>query len=364
MKFIDRPDLPVPLVKALTESNSKYFEDLKEHFDGVNEEFDFQISVTSLIKSPRQVQLTKRHYNDVTADPLKECFFTMQGSIIHYVLESYAGDGRSDDEIRMELIRNLMEESKNEDIDDAYDSYMVKEIEDILTSPLVKFHTRKSDYIREARLGSIIEIDGVRVYFHGQMDLFEKKTATLTDWKYTSANSLLYPNEDYVYQLNALRWLAYKNASFPHRIEKLQNVYIFRHLDKRWMDNPLYPKENAQVKDVPMKTRAEVEEWLHHRIRLHLNDKDKEDDQLSFCSDEERWMRDSEWKVLTKTVKGDRFKKTADYRGKLEEVNAYIKQNNLHAGQYQLEEKKGTPTKCNGFCLGRDFCNQYKQEHK
>lgn len=310
MKFIERPDLPVPLVKALTESNSKYFEDLKEHFDGVEEEFDFQISVTSLIKSPRQAQLTKRHYNDVTTDPLKECFFTMQGSIIHYVLESYAGG---------------------------------------------------DEYVREARLGSIIEIDGKRVYFHGQMDLFEKKTATLTDWKYTSANSLLYPNEDYVYQLNALRWLAYKNESFPYKIEKLQNVYIFRHLDKRWMDNPLYPKENAQVKDVPMKTRAEVEEWLHHRIRLHLNDKDKEDDQLSYCTDDERWMRDSEWKVLTKTVKGDRFKKTADYRGKLEEVNAYIKQNNLQAGQFQLEEKKGTPTKCNGFCLGRDFCNQYKQ---
>lgn len=311
MNFTPRPDLPEPLVKALTQSNEQYAEELSQHLQGVEEDFDFQISVTSLNRSPRQLQLTKRHWNDVTVDPLKESYFTLQGNIIHYILEKCAAGDR---------------------------------------------------YIRETRLGVVIEVDGVKVYFHGQLDLYDKETETLTDWKYTSANAMLYPSEDYVYQLNSLRWLAYKSGEFPYKIKELQNVYLFRHIDKKWQANPLYPQENAQVKKVEQKTRYEIEEWIKDRIRIHLNERNKPDDQLAYCTDDERWIRDSEWRLYTKTVKGDRFKKTATAKGKKEEVELFIKQNNLAPQSYQLQEFKGAPIKCRAYCLGRDFCSQYKEE--
>lgn len=311
MNFIPRPDLPEPLVLALTESNKQYNDDLSLHLQGVDEDFDFQISVTSLNKSPRQLQLAKRHWNDITVDPLNELYFTLQGNIIHNVLENFAAGDQ---------------------------------------------------YVSETRLGTVIDIDGTKVYFHGQLDLYEKKTQTLTDWKYTSANSMLYPNDDYIWQLNCLRWLAWRSGKFPYKIKELQNVYLFRHLDKKWQSNPLYPKENAYVKKVEQKTRQEVEDWLFRRIRLHLNERNKPDDNLINCTEDERWVRDSEWRLYTKTVKGDRFKKTATAKGTKEEIDKFIKDNNLEHHQYELKEIKGFPIRCMSYCLGKPFCSQFKSE--
>lgn len=331
MKFIPRPDLPLPLIEALTDAHVQYQVEKMEHMKDAPEH-DFELSVTTLTRAPREYQLFLRHHDEVTVDPLAECWFSLQGNIIHYILDKYA---------------------------------------------------KKNDrFIAETRIGKVIEVRGVRVYIHGQLDLYDKQNKELTDWKYQSATAAMYEKPEYHAQLNILRWLAYNNPEFPHHIETLQNVKLFRQLDVTKMSMEGYPKENAQFDPIEKWSKKKVEKYITTRATMHLMARDALDDNLPECSDAERWIRDSYYKVYTllKSSKEKRFRKTASFSGSYEECKEYIEQLGVVAPEPISDEDqkrgikevvsdgvklvcvKGKATRCISWCSISGFCNQFRKE--
>lgn len=313
MKFAEAPGMPIPLLKALTESNQKYKDELssflEEHRIGKNDGIN-HFSVTTLFRSPRQVQLLQRHRNEIIHKP-NDSFFTLKGSIIHYILEMY--------------------------------------------SP--------SHWLREERLKTIRKIGDERVMLHGQPDAYDPITKELWDWKYVSGISVRYDRPEHKLQLNILRFLFEKN-NMP--VDSLKNCYIIERLDPKYLNDPTYPKENWMVKEHEIMRKSEVANYVDTRLQIHLNEISKSDKDLPFCTDSERWIRSNEF-VVYKRKNGSKKAPIQDwssrsiFRGESRSEALEFLASAKIEQETKIVEVKGYPKACD-FCLALPFCNQRQKE--
>ena len=328
VKLAIRDDVPAPLLRALTDP--KYVESLTDHFDAQHDSVKSakSISVTTLPRSPRQRLLEERHGHEVTVDPVNDGFWKMFGSMIHLILERYADPG------------------------------------DII----------------EQRHG--IMVNGV--YLHGQADrLTGPNLEILQDYKIVKAESMMYGDKkDYHAQLNVLRRIFQLNG---HKIEKLQNIYIFRNFDPRmFKEGKLYPGDHFMVVDIPIWPDAVTDKYIRDRINHHLDSEKFNDEELPFCTDDERWMglptylaykvdtdkKTGEKKVQTKSK--FRSNSKLDVEEWTEDpANAFAKKkvggknteepDETKPFEFQITERKARPARCS-FCHFFNWCNQRKAE--
>lgn len=307
--------IPKPLYDALTESNESYADEVRDFLK--DRKAELKISVTSLNKSPRQVLLAQRHYNDIFVDP-KQNWHSFMGNIVHWVLEKHARG-----------------------------------------NPNLWTEIRESIYFN---------IDGVKVLFHGKFDIYDTITKSIQDWKLTSAAGMVFPKDDHHRQLNDLRYiLQSKNIE----VNKLQNIYLFPHLDKTKFNDPNYPQENWKIVDVPVFDRKEVELNIKRRIQRLVDNINRSDTKLDYCTDEERWLRGGQFAIYYR--KKEKPKKGADpssipfssraaHRAPTkEEVMQLASNDGVSETDTYVREFKGEPKLCS-FCQAAPFCNQYQKE--
>ena len=201
MRLMDRPELPAPIIKAILAADEAYREASFLHLKDKN--YDHQFSVTTLPKSPRQVQLFRRHEANMVIDPMKR-FYILSGSIIHYILEKYPEDDCS---------------------------------------------------TTEERKGVYFKYQGQRIYVHGQGDGYTGRI--IYDWKTIAEYALKFPKEEYIFQLNVLAWIWKKNG-LP--VEELINRYYIR--DWSFGDSlryPEYPQSWIITKQQPLWSEDETQ---------------------------------------------------------------------------------------------------------
>lgn len=305
--------MPEPLYRALIDSQSKYKDDLVEFFKdnliGKNEGID-NISVTTLSKAPRQVQLLNRYKHEITHNPM-DFYFSLKGSIIHYILEVY--------------------------------------------SP--------PHWVKEKRVKMIRSINGERVAIHGQADAYDPDRRTLYDWKFTSGTSVRYDKPEHKMQLNILANLFEKNK-MP--VDEIKNVYLIERLDARYHNDPNYPTKEYKVVDQDFFATDEVNGFIDSRATLHLEAKDKADKDLPFCTDEERWIRSTEY-VVYKRKKGTKKEPIQDWSSKSSFRGFSNKQaldwtkENPQEEEVKIVVQKGSPTACS-YCKALPYCNQRQNE--
>lgn len=338
MRFKDSPEIPLPVLKAL--KSDAYRESLEAHFKdlppNIKGKFSHTMSVTTLARSARQVQLTLRHANEILVDPL-ERRHALMGRITHTILEENKGPGD----------------------------------------------------IAEERLGivyplSIKKRDGVEVipyWVHGAADLYNYQTGELDDYKTPKTGSLKYGKGDYHAQLNILAYIWRKNG---RKVTSLWNIYL---LLKDW--NPQYVREDDPdheypkswiVKDpIPMWSDEKCMEYLTERLTKHYLNESRPDDDLDHCDDEELWRSDPLYKVYKLEEDGQR-QKTAKYNGPSKEIaqqtmealseaekkkiidkNGEKKkpkpESDLVFPKYELVELPSSPRRC-AFCDVRNRCSQ------
>lgn len=197
------------------------------------------ISVTSLIDSPRIFQLKKRHDKDIEVDVIDR-MWSLYGTAFHKILEEGAED------------HALTEE--------------------ILTA----------------------SIGGWQV--SGQADWFDG--VTLCDYKTTSAWSLVYGSrtEDWERQLHAYAHLYRANGFSP---EKLQIVAILRDWQKSGvLKSKDYPKDKVVVTDIPMWDPHEALDLFEQFVERHRTAEAQKDDDLPECTREEKWQKDDTWALM------------------------------------------------------------------
>lgn len=286
MKWTNNYSLPEPVVKAITNHHHRVSGD---------------ISVTQVIKPPRQRVLEVRHDSEIVQD-VSEGLWALLGRAVHHVLSA------------TEIANALQEE------------------------PL------------KMNIGGWV--------ISGTPDLYEDPN-TLTDYKVTSVYSFLLGDKpEWEKQLQYYR-LLYQEAGF--RADKMYIHAILRdHQKSKALQDSDYPVIPFMTVEIPARDAGEVYKELHRRVVLHREATDEADEGLPECSPEERWAKPDRWAVKKKGSKRAINGGVCES----EEAAIGVVESQAKPDQYEIEFRQGGSIKCEGYCLAAPFCNQYRAIQK
>jgi len=196
---------------------------------------------------------------------------------------------------------------------------------------------------------SYIEIPVCDRMISGTSDLYEDKK--VSDYKVTSAWSLIYGDRIKNWE-NQLNVYAYMFRTIGLEVEELQIVAILRDWIKSKAENDQnYPQKPVIPFSVPLWYQNVQEEYIKSRVANLITYEDASDKALPHCTPEDRWEKPTRYAVMKEGRKSAlRVFDTED-----DAVN-FIEPNSK---QY-LEVRQGESTRCERFCLVRQWCNQYK----
>lgn len=255
-------------------------------------EFEGDISTTGLILPPRIRQLRKRHRSKIYQD-VSDNIYRLLGQNTHHILE----------------------------------------------------RINEPDCIKEKRY--YVLYGGLNI--GGQIDLYEKETRTLSDWKVTSVWSVIHGiKPEHEQQLNVNAYLMAVNNIFPI---KLQVVNFLRDWSKHKVKEKDYPKCQVVVQDIPLWSFNEAEAFIEKRIKLHQEAENTPDDALLPCNSIERWEKATTYAVMKSGRKS--ALRVLDSHKKAE---AWMKEKDK--GEY-IEERLGESVRCESYCECNIVCNQY-----
>jgi hypothetical protein len=225
LRLTNRLQLPPPIVAAIT--NDSY------------DPGDGDISITSLINSPRIVTLTQQHKDEIEEDAIDR-IWSLLGQSIHEILRRANVNG-----------------------------------------------------IVEKRLYT--ELGGWRI--SGQFDRVEyfADNGLLMDFKVTSAwTAKGAGRKEWTSQLNSYAMLCNKNG---YNIKHLEIVAILRDWRKNEAKNyDDYPDHQVKIFPIELWPMEKTEEFLLERIKMHQDARIN----LPLCTDEDRWIQGEKWAVMKK----------------------------------------------------------------
>lgn len=197
-------------------------------------------SATSLLKPPRILALTKKHFNELEEDA-EDRLWSLYGQIAHLIIE------------RSQTKNDLTEE---------------------------RYFTTVNNKIISAQVDHLCLQGGI-----------------LTDWKFTTAwkfklNALV--DKDWEAQLNIQNFVLYQNGI---RATSLQIIGLIRDFSKlEALRNETYPKHSVQVRNISMWPLDKTERFIKERISLHEAAKTNP----PLCSPEETWKSEDVWAHMKK----------------------------------------------------------------
>ena len=259
------------------------------------------ISVTSLIDSPRVRLMRDHHASDRTADVV-DMVWPLFGTAVHHILES----------------------SKEDDV--TLEERLYATVNGWVLSGAID-HQKVTD--------SSIQI---------------------TDYKVTSVWSVIHGKVEWERQLNVYAYLAQKNKG--RKVTSLQICAILRDWNRRDAQNkPDYPQAPVVLVDVPMWTEEERINYVQDRVQEHQDAQINYDLAQMFppCSDEEIWKRDDAWAVKKKGLK-----RAMRVFGTEDEANQFSSEQTVPT---EIEYRAGEAVRCNGnYCGVAEFCSQFRGE--
>ena len=254
------------------------------------------ITTTGLAQPPKIAELTRRHSNEITMDA-SEKVWTMMGTANHYVLEQIA-------------LRN------------------------------------PERYVTEQRF--YLDIDGVKL--GGQIDLFDRETETLWDYKVSSVYKAMSDDKlEWTKQANVNKLLCEHNGFHPKKLAILLVMKDWKRKEAEFKAD--YPKCAIQEIPIPIWREEETLAYIKSRINLHNAAKLIEvEDAIPVCTEEERWAKPTTWAVLK-----ERGAKRAVNGGIYELESEAIAHAKRISGA--IEKRDGSNPRCENYCQVRQWCN-------
>ena len=274
---------------------------------------DADISVTSLIDSPRVRMMKEQYKNEISFDVIDN-IWALFGTAVHHILES----------------------AKSETL------------------------------VKEERLYA--DIDGWKLSGAIDQQEIDDDGILIIDYKVTSVWSVIYDKSSWHEQLNCYAHLIEMNKDKPVKGMKICAILRdWQQRDARNKDN--YPKAPIVLVDIPVWSFQERDVYVRSRMALHrsasemakiMGDEDLPVDAFfPECSDAERWSQPDKWAVMLKGLK--KAKRLFDTKEEAEELIATGK---FDKKPY-LEYRKGEPKRCTGnYCSVADICHQWKTERE
>ena len=284
MKFTNKYGLPKAVFDVLANDGYKAGKD--------------DYSATSLLKSPRQLQLYRRNFDNIEED-VSDRVWSLLGQAAHSILEKHGSD----------------------------------------TS------------LTEERLYA--EVFGRRI--SGQVDHYHE--STITDYKVTSVYTIIYQSriKEWTEQLNIYGWLFRKNG---YDVRKLQIVAILRDWSETEASRKAdYPKSPIVIIPLTLWDMPTAEEFVNNRVAFHKNAESLPDDQLPLCSEEDMWESPSKWAVM----KEGRKSAIRVFDTQEEALELYGSISDEAGNSIYIQERKGERRKCARYCSCNTFCSQWKE---
>jgi len=293
MKLTNKKNLPEALLQLLT------------YKDRPREEGVYY--VTELINSPKQVELRRRHKDEIEEDASSK-IWALMGNAVHSIIEKQSGENR----------------------------------------------------FKEERL--VVEFPELNRKVVGRPDIVEEKNGKLilTDWKITSVWAYIYKSalKDWTEQLNIYDYMWHK---YGFEISELQVVTILRDWSKgKSKQTDDYPDVQVQVVKIKKWTHEEQEKFIKERIEKLIKAEQLKDNELPECSDTERWAKEDVYPVMKKG------RKSAVKLCKTKEEAEVYKQTYSDAhpnDKIEVGFRKGLDMKCDEYCSVCQFCNYWKKNH-
>lgn len=263
------------------------------------------ISVTTLIDSPRVNQMRKHYASNRQAD-VTDMVWPLFGTAVHHILES----------------------------------------------------SKEKDVLLEERL--FIDIDGWTLSGAIDHQKMEGSSVQITDYKVTSVWSVIHGKVEWERQLNMYALLVQRAKGL--KVSKLTICAILRDWNRRdaqYKSN--YPQAPVAMVEIPLWSDQRRIEYAKHRVESHQQAElryDLEEDleeKFVRCSPSDQWKRDDSWAVKKKGLKRAMrvFENEPD-------ADAFA------AGQsvpVEIEHRAGELVRCKGnYCGVAEFCSQYKKE--
>ena len=281
MEITNKFNLPHPIFSAIK----------NDTYDKVGD-----ISVSTLIRSPRMVQLEKRHDKEITVD-VSENLWLLLGSSVHAILE------RADTD----------------------------------------------NHLAEERLS--VKVNGWTL--SGKADLLDPD-GYISDYKVTSAYSfLLGEKPEWEAQLNLYAML-FRRHSFE--IKGARIVAILRDwMQSRAEKEQDYPKCGFHIVPIDLWAPERAEDFTLERVKMHQEAEKLPDDDLPPCTPEERWERPTTYAVM----KGANKRATRVFEDS-SEAHDFMLADSKTASQYKVVTRQGESVRCQRYCKAMQFCSQAK----
>lgn len=290
------------------------------------------ISVTSLMKSTRQVILTARAHGSgvLMEEDVSEKLASRIGTAVHNSIEYSWRDNYKQAMKDLGYPKRIIDRIRIDPTDEELAA------DDSIIPIYFEVRTEK-------------EINGWIVT--GQFDICIE--GEVNDVKSTSVFAYISGSSDqkYIDQLSTYKWL--NPTKIVDDLGRIQ--WVFKDWSKmKALNDPNYPNLPVMDKAFKLKTNAETENWVKwklNQIDIHVETPEPE---LPLCTKEEMWQKDSIWKVYPNTEfkrampGGSNFASLADAQKFCAEK-----------GKGVIKEVVGERTGCT-FCNVANICTQYE----
>ena len=237
---------------------------------------------------------------------------------------------------------------------EQYDSQMEQDVTDMMWQLLgsalhvVMERGQTEGHITEERL--FTDIDGITI--SGAIDLQEEtpEGIIITDYKFTSAWSVMNEKKEWIEQLNVYKWLVERVKGKP--VIGLRICALIRDWS-RHDQREGYPSSQIQMIEIPM--LPDMGAFINNRLELHRDSKYVHaiGDALPECSEQDRWFSETTYAVRREGRKTAIrvFKSLEEAKELAEKEKGYV------------ETRQGEPRRCTGnYCGVAQWCDQYQAE--
>jgi len=263
------------------------------------------ISVTTLIDAPR-VRLMKDLYAKDAETDVTDMIWPLFGTAVHHILES------ADDPEHVQVEERLYATVANWVLSGALD----------------------------------------------HQEVLPDGTVQITDYKVTSAWSVILGKKEWERQQNCYAWLVENSDNGSNRgktVSKIRICAILRDWQRRKAQfDPEYPQAPVVVVDLPLWGKEDREDYIYERIDAHQEAQMDYDlyDQFPRCSTEDQWAKPDQY-----AVKEAGKKRALKLWDSLEKAQEHVDSSDK---KLEIEHRKGEKTRCEGnYCGVAEFCEQY-----
>ena len=207
------------------------------------------------------------------------------------------------------------------------------------------------------------EVGGVKI--GGTLDLYDKESKKLHDFKVTSVWSIIFGDRiiSWTKQLNIYMYLLHK--TFPDMEVKEMSIIT---LLKDWNESQSkrdgdYPK--SAIEEIPIKMGKidKIEKFIEERITLHINEEDVYNSdgeaKMSVCTEDERWAKPTKY-----AVRKEGRKTALRVLDTLVDADAWILEKGSPGEKLTIEVRKGEDVRCLRYCPVKEFCSYYKNTYE